>query len=242
MILFAGDSWGCGEWNRYVEHHRYHHSVHGGVAEYFRNTNHEVINLSVGGQSTVGVSDILHHFLVNNAFLINDIDKIFVFQTDWARSIGQIPIEEFSQPKFDHYVNLKNYSLSKFYYNLSGTAQKFNKKIGIIGGLSDTIYIDQFESEYPGLFIACQSFVNLLISDDQRIINPVHGPFDIKHSDKIFNCNNINDKEAFIDDQNLVTQRVEIFKNYSEWFQPDGVHPNRTGHFKLFEYLKLKYF
>ena len=43
---------------------------------------------------------------------------------------------------------------------------------------------------------------------------------------------------ALLTDMDLGKARSDIMKQNSQWFWPDGCHPNREGHLKLYKYLK----
>jgi hypothetical protein len=182
---------------------------------------------------------------------ITKIKNVFVFQTDWLRDFylkppeflgGLIKVDkdEFWSPVVS--TELINIYLSRFYYSLSNLACEHNIKIGLIGGVGDTMWLDKFEQEYPGLFIACQSFTNLCVHDNHRIQEPVFGvgitPSFIKYC--VTNVNNDEGKEFFIRQIELSEDRWEIFNRNQNWFWPDGGHPNRFAHKKLFDYLKFQ--
>ena len=226
IILIAGDSWACGEWLE-------HSVIHGGLTDYLIDQHYKVINLGRPGGSNDDSITRIEDFLNLNKNII--IKNIIVFQTEWTRSnILDIDSE---------YTSLREGIISKFYYNLSRLSTKFNTTTHIIGGCSDTIWIDLFEINYPGVNVACQSFTNLILTNNHRICSPVYSLMtnNNTNSDKIeyfkkqFNQYNL---KLLLDDIDQGHARLDIWSKNKEFFWPDGVHPNRAGHKILFNFLK----
>lgn len=236
MYIIAGDSWGCGEWMLTNESY----SVsHGGLSQYLRDDGHKVINLSRGGNSNWANYELLDVWLQN--CLISHIQNIFIFQTEWFRD------HELRTPwtpknygyAIDAYdVNTASITISKWLYALSAIATRYNVKIGIIGGCSDTIWLDKFEMEYPGLYIACQSLTNLCVNDDHRVGTPVTG---LHNSVSIAVCKkqavNQDALNKLLNEIDLGEARHEVWKQNLELFYPDGYHANRIAHRKLYDFL-----
>ena len=259
MIVIAGDSWGLGEWEANSRTTTKQPIIagdrvcHQGLEYYLTEQGHNVLNLSIRGGSNSMSFEALEKWFNKSARSneITSIKHIFVFQTDWLRDFyvkppgflgGLIQVDkgEFWSPVVSR--ELINIYLSRFYYSLSNLACEYNVKIGLIGGLGDTMWFDNFEQEYPGLFIACQSFTNLCLHDNHRIQEPVFGvgftnTF-IKYC--VTNANNIEEKEFFIKQMELADDKLKLFERNPKWFFPDGIHPNRFAHEKLFGYLKFQ--
>jgi hypothetical protein len=78
------------------------------------------------------------------------------------------------------------------------------------------------------------------VNNDPISKNPVHTvSFDknLLQSIKFTNDDQLLDYYLNIVDKGLERQNI-VFKQNKEWFFPDGMHPNRHGHEKLYNYLK----
>lgn len=242
MIIVIGDSWACGEWSGMTVQHS-------GLVQYLRDCGESTISLGVGGSSNYRALIRLEQFLNSgvNDFLVDPVELVLFFQTDWGRDYqntycynGDYPI----QYRFKNYsVDLAQNTISQWQYRLVDLATKFDIKIGLIGGCADTIWLDRFEKEYPGLFIACQSMTNLCINGNHRVDDPVLGFYDLELVSAIKPY--INDLETmdFLSKEIEKSEsRLTLWKKNPDLFWPDGAHGNRLAHKLLFEYLcSMKY-
>lgn len=253
MILIAGDSWGCGAWDQDpvtghpVVYHR-------GLEQYLHNDGHKVINISYPGGSNESTVEQLERYLYGYTqsppLWYNDpILQIFVFQTEWWRGKSDFRPGQGKQlvlrPEIVEWFELNEIYddqkiISHYYNNLSHISQKYHIPIWIIGGCVDTIWLDQFEDEYSGLHIACQSFTNLLVNDNHRVENatctwkmPVEYLVNAKQK------NNAELIEYVLNMSDLADQRCDTFTLNKDWF-PDNGHASHLGHKKLFDYLKTQ--
>lgn len=239
MILVAGDSWSAGEWGPGGK------ITHNGLCQYLHEDGHSVTNLGqYSGWNGLTFSR-LESFLRLNRYLHDQISCILVFQTEWTRDvIHENSFSMFELSDFDHtYLDLKNRVISRFYSRLSDLAQSVNKKIYLIGGASDTIWLDQFSIEYPGLEIACQSWSNLCANNTHRVENPVYSLFGNQYLDlfdELKNRYGNKDLALSLDDVDLGASRIDLFRNHKEFFWPDGAHPNQQGHRLLYDFLLEK--
>ena len=235
MILIAGDSWACGEWTNGVV-------SHGGVAQYLKEQGHQVLNLGKsGGSNLESVARIADFLAVDNGFRLL-VKFAIVFQTEWLRDALDLwNINEFRDLNYN-YVELRTRVMSRFYVRLSETAMQTGVPIYVVGGCSDTIWLDRFESEYPGVHIACQSWVNLMISGDHRTDRPVFNQFG-PHTESL-----VNYAKSKLDAKNLQVLLDDMDDTYDRdagWAKlakqglccDDGVHPNRHAHKQVFDYL-----
>ena len=130
--------------------------------------------------------------------------------------------------------------ITRFYSRCVEIAQKAGCSVYMIGGVSDTISLSAFEQEYPGVKIACQSMVNLLINDCAEIDDPVFSWYD---SNAIEILHSIKQRlspeqiEIFLHRIDQGLQRESLVFGNPKYFWPDGCHPNRLGHKKLFDFL-----
>jgi hypothetical protein len=244
VILIAGDSWGCGEcgdW-RTVNTHQY--TSHTGLTQYLHEYGHTVINISNRGESNSNTVKSLINFFDINSHL--PITAILVFQTDWTRDLGPLfPV--FPEHLQDHvahgYPGMWQQLLTQFYSRLSDLATRIDKPIYVIGGCADTDYFDEFEKEFPGVVIACQSMTNLILTGNHQIADPVHEVFTrVRKAINEFMqlCKKqLSDSELdlLLSDVDLAWSRRDLWAANPEFFWPDGVHANRHGHRVLFDFL-----
>jgi hypothetical protein len=240
MLLIAGDSWGCGEWAAAPSFT----VAHRGLCD-FLSTDHTVVNLSRPGGSNWQSYDRIKNFFESGCSLqVKDpITHVFVFQTEWWRDFRlstAFPSKE--QDLYDFSI-LQHTTITEimynWYYRLSDLAQEHSIRIGIIGGISDTEYFDNFETEIPGVFIACQSLINLCINNTHRVDSPCYGVMSNTVVEQLKKYNNntqgIRQLIQYID-QSL--SRKDELKMHKEWFWPDGCHANRNGHYCLYNHIK----
>jgi len=244
-ILIAGDSWAVGEW----------HSdsvTHGGIGQLLAQDGIKNICFGYPGMGNLFVYDTLLNFIKYNRTTFK-IDKILFFQTDWIRDI-----RSYRWLNDDHfavfqkgYQHTRNWYVSYLYYRLSELYQEFGIPTTIIGGQADTVWIDQFETEYPGVRIGCQSFTNLIMNNQSQIEQPVHSVFKYGGTSSRFltqaqfdfllsqfkNNSDDNDLQLLIADMDLAQERDRVFRSNPAHF-PDGLHPGRTAHRKLYEHLQ----
>jgi hypothetical protein len=237
MIIITGDSWGCGEWQNMTV-------IHGGLGQYLKEHGFKVVNLSLGSSSNFCSYLRLKEFLESGvADYLPKISHVIFFQTDWTRDYRVRPdIPNVGAPSQwffpeQEITDIQSYSTSQFQYRLSNLAQAHDLKIGLVGGCSDTIWLDKFSLEYPGVEILCQSFVNLCINNNHRIQTPVYtltpDAIDLLQKTQP----NRASKNQYIQDLSLAIDRRDILDNNKNYFWPDGKHANRLGHKKLFDYI-----
>jgi len=243
MILVAGDSWGWGEWPKFDPAVEYK-PTHYGLSQYISDHGYKVHNLSVPGGSNYHTVNVIRKFVDRTINPEKVISKIFIFQTEWIRDYtGSDAVQDTNELLKMGYTELKNHTISGFYYSLSNFAKKYNIKIHVIGGCSDTFFLNKFEDEYPGVSIVCQSLTNLCINNNPFIEKPVFEvdvPIDRKTYlgiiEKIKKQSNDSDIEDFLNDQLRTNKRFMIWKYRKEFF-PDGSHANKKAHKKLFDLL-----
>jgi hypothetical protein len=245
MLLIAGDSWGLGEWSFPDRSKSMIRCVtHSGLAQYIHESGQTIINLSKPGGSNFESTDSVSNFLFANQNLLltkEKISAILVFQTEWTRDCTNSELLNQPNLNFD-YPLIAQQNISKFYYNLSDISKLYNVPVYVIGGCSDAICLDKFSIEYPGVDIICQSLVNLLVTNDHRIADPVYSFFLGEMCESfIVNIkkNSTNSAlELLLNDIDKGKNRLNLFKEYPEYFRPDGGHANRFGHKILFEFLQ----
>jgi len=234
MILVAGCSWSCGEWPRGDIGGA---PVHGGIVQYIKELGQDVLNLGRGGATNLQVANRIESWIQRNPD--THIEKIFVFQTEWTRDKNMLFNEDFSNVKTAQ--DLPNIWISRWYHHLSKIAQSKNCTVYLIGGISDTLWFDNIDLHYPGLKIACQSMVNLLINQDHRVRIPVLAWYDASTVDLIKRIKQLIPESQIPFLLEMLDQgfeRESLVFSTPEYFWPDGKHPNRIGHRVLFDFLR----
>ena len=161
MIIIVGDSWGCGCWTEGIVYHR-------GLEQLLHDDGHKVINLSQGGCDLKTIVRRLDEYLMllvdrSPLWFTEPVTKIIVLQTEWHRHLSTTKEKDAEQIE-----------IASFYGTLSGLSKRYNLPINVIGGCSDTVWLEEFENYYPGVTVVCQSFTNFLINDDHRTDEPVY--------------------------------------------------------------------
>jgi hypothetical protein len=210
-ILIGGDSWGCGEWG--YDNGNYC-ILHGGLDQYLINDGHNVTNTSKGRSSN---NDSIRRLKEN---LELDTDITIWFQSDPLRDIN------FICNSFDEIIFANNTILLENYKLLN----ELNKPIHCIGGCSKINL--QMMSKFSNLIPLIESIPSFLY--------PQFNHPDIWISDFIWDdlYNQLNNDmlSALLIRKTIVDSLH--FGEYAEYFQPDGRHPNRLGHFKIYDYIK----
>ena len=247
MIVIAGDSWGTGE-IPYPNNLENIKKI--GLHHYLSLNGHEVLNVSVLGNSLFNtINDIIS--VVNQLLMqqrLSELTDVFIFQTEWHRdfkinnqSLGDLAkIDNRYLTPVECNLNFIRTVISRWQYRLSEIAQKYNFRVGLIGGCSDTMWLDNFEEEYPNVYVACQSVTNLCLNNNHRIDKPVFAariPPELLNAYKNDSAFNDADLEFILDHSDQGNQRMQLWKDNKEWFWPDGVHLNKVGHQKLYNFL-----
>jgi len=213
-ILIAGDSWGCGEWN--IDPTK--GCNHKGLEQYLKDDKHDVKNISYGGLSFYGILEELNY--ENEKY-----DYVFVFVTDANRGI--------EPNKFW----IKNYTYEDYQFRWDTNVKSFVESLDILdigpvfllGGL--TKCYDR-HVENTKIKIAIPSIFELIIPGSKH--------YDMCFQDYLFKLDENNVPKEMV--TNIWQQMKifdELFKNTIMY--PDGNHPNREGHYKIYQVLKDKY-
>lgn len=248
MIIVAGDSWGRGEWDKEST------ETHNGLEQYLVDDGYKVLNISIPDANNLQVLYALEKTLAELHLVdkLKHVTQIFLFQTSWTRDFRKIidpNIGSFVKKSHTSWWEVSHFNsefvgiwLSRWQNRLSEIAQKYSVKIGIIGGAADTMWFEKFEQEYPGLFIACQSFTNLIVKGHDKIDNPVFSSDPVpKFFDILKNSiQTSKDMEHLLGVIEQTESRISTFK-YHPQLWPDGCHPDRSCHFKLYNFLTHNY-
>jgi hypothetical protein len=157
------------------------------------------------------------------------IKKVLIFQTEWHRDSRHETLT-------DWHLDLHIRMICQWQYRLSELAVRHNVEFGLIGGCSDTIYLDDFSKEYPNLSVVCQSLTNLCVNDDHRIDKP-HFGVNSKNLQNIPHSSlSTIELEQLLDLMQQSADRINLWKTHPTFFQ--DLHGNRISHKILFDHIQ----
>jgi hypothetical protein len=231
-IIIAGDSWGCGEWGwPNFPDIADCGILHKGLEEYLVEFGCTVKNVSKGGNSNLMSFMSLLEF--NLRFQKNPPIVIW-FQTDPFRDFidtchnnYKTTIHLFANKKLDEFLKIHDELLDINYERLNS----FHVPIYCIGGLSKLNV--SLMGKYSNLYPVIPSIIEMLTNEKQGI------PYSNWIQTKGYN-----DEELFSEEivDYVYGNCIGFFDKF--YFYPDGQHPNRLAHKKIFDYLidfKLPY-
>ena len=235
-ILLAGDSWGCGEWKAYNPklEGRPDAIAHKGLEEYLTQDNHEVKNVSVPGCSLKsiyyklrmqGKKHLLDKEVEDDSKPYKPYDATFVIVTDALRDIERGTIWD-NAYSYQDYVDMHNNQLREFIADISRINNKILGQVYLMGGLSK-VTSDLLKDTQ--LKIAIPSILEFLVPNSKQ-----HDVIFLHHHHTISKHNTNKQAVKRIHAQNNLW---ELYTKESIMW-PDGHHPNREGHFKIYQYLK----
>ena len=236
MNIIAGCSWACGEWSRGDEGAEI---TFPGLEYNFQQDGLDAINLGIPGGSNYAVAHKVLGYIERNPDV--KIENIYVFQTEWTRDLNMIFDEDYHSVKYAY--DLQNIIISRFYHRLVEIAKLTDAPVKLIGGVSDTLWLDNMEECYPGVKILCQSLVNWLLNNNSRVEIPVHSWYTqstVEHVRKIKKLLNEEEQQKLLDMVNDGLQRETLVFSHPEFFWPDGSHPNRYVYKLIYEKLIAK--
>jgi len=226
-IAIFGDSFANGETDSRSK------LEHLGLTQYLMDAGHLVVNFSRQGNTTSGVIEDYPFHIRQNEHLKFDI--ALIFQTEPSRStqewIGSI--------KSGTSVKDVDVHMIKYYYGeLLKSQNQFEVPIYLIGGTVDTLSPEVIKE--CGLKLACQSLVNLVLTGEHLIKEPILSfVFPLPVYNILEECEDlIDDKEYFLKIEKMGNDRYKLMLDNPEYFYPDGVHPNRKAYKILFDHLK----
>jgi len=208
-ILISGDSWGCGEWGPGPSKYG---AVHNGLEYFLTEYGCKVINVSVPASANVAAIKRL-----KNALNETTPDCIFWFQTSPIRDLRPYEENEELMPKnANEYNQIHKELLNSSYESLNN----LGVKIHCMGGVSPLL--DDINN-YSNLISFIPSIIKMFGGKDPKYW--IGGWVDSRvRLDPEF----LTELEELSEPQDLLPKK---------WFYPDGIHPNRHAHYKIFEYI-----
>lgn len=167
-LLIFGDSWSKGTW-KYAGNNQVELDKPG---LQLLSKKYQMANFSSSGasnwESLISMFNYFHRFEVND-------DIVLLCQTDLFRSLGSNTFEVDYQKFYKESGNLNNFynSLCEvFYYKLDNMASRCNKKIYLIGGLSDvnTAMLKEITDKVE---VVCSSWIKLFDNQHNESCVPI---------------------------------------------------------------------
>ncbi len=213
-ILIAGDSWAMGEWPVKQEDG----IQHKGLEQYLLDDGHDVVNISEAGDT---LTAILHCLKLQQT----KYDYVFVFLVE---PFAEMQNEFFwdKKLKYEDYYTRHKTKLTSFVKSIDTLNLG---PIKLIGGSAKCLpeYITDTSIE-----IAIPSVIELLIPGLRQY------EMNFQYHYHLLDTSNVD--QITID---KILEQAEkwdrIYKN--PIMHPDGEHPNREGHYKIYQVLKSLY-
>jgi hypothetical protein len=208
-ILIAGDSWACGEWG-VVNNERRHGITHPGLEQYLTDYGCEVYNVGLGGGCNKGsVNNII------SSLTSLSPDKIFWFQTDPMRDLRPYYTDSFPK-SVNEMLNCQQELLKKTYEDLNN----IGCNIYCLGGVTK---LSSSIISYSNLIPVIESIAEFFGSESIDI-----WVSEWIHHENLCSTELIEEVYSIPDPKTILPQN---------WFHPDGYHPNRFAHQKIFEHI-----
>jgi len=246
-FLIVGDSWSQGEIEQYPGQERSHVVVHQGLIQYLKDSGHTVYNR--GG---LGWSNIEAYWQTYSAFFDNthnkypppiddDIDYIIWFTTESFRDLDETGyFERIKLTKSIKKTFLE--TLEDCYRKFDELTKKIDKKVYLIGGwapvLEDVTGYDNLVNLIPNVHELLVPGSNISITQAclhlyRYIRNTAETAKDFLTEQEVDYI-----KQEVIDLSGELNYSEQVRKLNRSLFYPDGDHPNRQGHYKIFEKVK----
>ena len=246
-FLIVGDSWSQGEIEHYQNQERSHIVVHRGLIQYLEDAGHTVYNR--GG---LGWSNIEAYWQTYSAFFDNthnkypppindDIDYIIWFTTDSFRDLEESQyLERIKANKSIRKTFIE--TLDQCYSKFNELSDRIGQKILLIGGWTP---VSPEVEKHKNLVTIIPNVHELLVPESHISTTQACLHLYPYVSETAKNARNfLTSGEIDSIKQEIVELSMEL--NYAEkvrltnrsLFFPDNEHPNRHGHYKIFEKLK----
>lgn len=219
-ICIVGDSWGCGEWDRVPD---YGYTVtHLGIEQFLRYPPESgakclVTNLSVGGSDNLSSLGRLH-----TALQVQTFDLVLWFISDPLREMAYFDHESVETFGYQQLIDFNDAWL----LTTLQSAEKLGQDIYCLGG-STKLQKAMFD-QFTKLKLYMPSVAEWLCPTyrhprlwQSNWLKFVDTKFDLETLDRLIFDKRLQDSLA-------------ADKRYSDFFMPDGGHPNRHGHHLLY--------
>lgn len=205
-IIIIGDSWGRGEWSNDDKPYRVTHT---GLENYLTELGCHVFNLSKPGGSN---KDMVKMLTLESQLQVYNPHFVFWFQTDPIRDLR--PYDQESFPKSSKELIERGRELLEETY---AELNSIGIEIYCMGGVAK---LDKSIEKYHNLIPFIPSIVKMFDGPD----------VDFWISDWI-QYPHLKFSEEFLQE----LENHPVYNLPKQWFFPDGDHPNREAHHKIFE-------
>jgi hypothetical protein len=217
---------------------------HSGLTQYLLDDGHFVINFSHQGNTNRGAREDFQHNIRQNPHI--NFDIAFIFQTETQRDTGEMLW--FLEEKNIGIKEVDIHMVELWYSKLQLFQSQTKVPIYLIGGTADTL--EPKEVEKFDLKCACQSLINLVLTGEHTIDEPVRNfifdspmfrdPDTTRVLDKVLKTTS--DKKYFLNMEKQGSDRQQLKLDNPKYFSyvgaPDGLHPNKLTYKILFNHLK----
>ena len=226
-VYIGGDSWGCGEWavanpfrnwhtHRTIDWSETYDVQHKGLEQYLIDDGHTVTNTSKPGGGNAQIYEQLAKSEEHDIYVIFQTASIRD-NKDWNTLIT-----------WNNFIVRNEELQTIFYKNLGSLPQK----IYLLGGL-EKVNKDQV-SKYPNLVTLINSIPEWLTNGnyiDEMVISWGKN----QYYDNLSKDVDIDVLDKLIENIDYWSSTVAVTEQY---FWPDGRHPNRHAHLKIYNILK----
>lgn len=234
--IVAGDSWSMGEFFALKQNVVQKTLPHRGLAQCLEQDGHRVHHLSTPGISNWDTAKIVASFLSRTE---EHIDGIFVCQTGFEKDL-KYTFDDVDWTNRTRVDNIAGWYLWDFYQRLDHFYTQYKIPTFLIGAKTDTMWFDDLAEKLPGLTVVCQSMINYVLFDQDRVEKPVYSWYDRTTIDIIKQLYNVMDASGIEDMLDCIDRgmhRESLVTCNTEYFWPDGIHPNRKAWIKLYNLL-----
>ena len=222
-IYIGGDSWGCGEWYYFDpgrgETHITHNIIHLGLEQFLLDAGHTVTNSSKASGGNVQIYEKI--------LMSEEHDIYIIFQTEFMRDND----EWHTLSTWENIITRNKELQTTFYKNLGSLAPK---KIYLLGGM-EKIYKDQI-TQYSNLVTLIESIPEWLTNGDY-ISTKLDGLPGLPRNLMLPRDVDLSVLDKLIEFNDYWKDNITMNQQY---FQPDGEHPNKSGHYRIYQELKLQ--
>jgi len=233
VVLMVGDSWAGGEWDGGNPSK----ILHRGLEQYFEEADYKVINQRKSGQG----NQFNIAVLANTLKTLHQTNVVVFFIVSEPLRNYAIPFETLKDDIVTHdgLFELQQQVLRQDFEILNQLAANHNIMINLIGGLSS---VPAFVGEFANLNCLIRSWAELLVGHDPQFnwvdwdTFGIWGKWQATLVQQLSHTSEIDQK--VIDQLSILASNQSVFLH--PLFNPDGGHPNRTGHRILFDFICKK--
>jgi hypothetical protein len=223
-VLISGDSWSCGEWGDPIPGQNYYQNIqgvrHGGLVQYLREDGHDV--QLIGQGSSCNLTQVTRMYELGKS--LKKFDRIIWFHTDPLRDVAEKDIANSLQS-----LEQQKRTLDRKQYQ---RLQELNREILCLGGCSP---INEDINDYSNL--------RVIIYDLQAWLLPGRETIDPLGRWWRYQAPDLDLLSKFEHTEQLLQAHIKRARDQAntaerELFWPDGLHPNREAHLRIYNHMK----